>query len=715
MANKKGFGYSFGLDASDFKKGCKEIQQTLDKTFGKNLMSLSTGAMTALAGISAALAGIGAAAMAMGEKLDSALTGLKGIWGTAEKATEQYERLKNISENSMFGIEALTNVDRKISALGVSAEESATILTRLGNTVVGVGGTQANLDAMADALVRIKTTGDVSSRSLIEFSKAGIKVDDLIGGSASDAINKLIERMKKFDGVMQEESTDIWIQYKKVVKIANDALAELGNYLNDNFKEYVVAVVDKISDLRDKFVALLNDKDGMQALTRHIKIFAGVITAVALPAMARLAIGFAPVIASSLSLIGTITALVLIIEDLAGENSIIIAGFKKISLTFRWLIANIRESTNGLLEDLFTGSANTFIDIANYGIKAINFLIINAQKIINAFLSRFRTEFMVMLGKMSEMSSAVGLESLGGKLNDLANQVSKGLQIDIKPISELSRVNIEEVKELLDSVIGESVEAVEDAMDDVDKDVEKATENYKAKIKSAIDYAKSLLDFTRQSNSELGGIESGNVGAITANSKNGENSEKASKDFFKTLDVVETKISEFSEELQEKNKEFWDEFYKVTKVNGVQKFSECLNEALWSSKNFFKSLGEGLKDLGKQILMQITKMMILKTLFGAFNIGNETLFRVAGIDAGINDGIVQNGKIITTHPDDYLIATKDPSSLGGKANIAINVYNNSDSKVETNSFFDGTKEIIELFIDGYNRNVSGVRNIVGGR
>lgn len=32
---------------------------------------------------------------------------------------------------------------------------------------------------------------------------------------------------------------------------------------------------------------------------------------------------------------------------------------------------------------------------------------------------------------------------------------------------------------------------------------------------------------------------------------------------------------------------------------------------------------------------------------------------------GINDGIVQNGQVITTHPDDYIFATKDPSSLGG--------------------------------------------------
>lgn len=734
MANKKGFGYSFSLDTSDFKKGCKEVQQALDKTFGKNLMALSGGALAALAGISAAMAGIGAAAMAMGEKLDSALTGLKGLWGTAEKATEQYERLKTISENSMFGIEALTAVDRKISALGVSAEESATILTRLGNTVVGVGGTQQTLEAMADALVRIKTTGQVSSRGLMEFAKAGIKVDDLIGGSASDAINKLIERMKKFDGVMQEESTDIWIQYKKVVKIANDALAQLGNYLNDNFKEYVVAVVDKISDLRDKFVALLNDKDGMKALTKHIEIFAGVITAVAIPAMVRMAVGFAPVIASALSLIGTISALVLIVEDLAGENSIIISGFKKISLTFRWLIANIRESTGGFLEQLFTSCANVFIDIANQGIKAINFLIANVQKIINAFLIRFRTEFFTLLGKMSEMSSAVGLETLGEKFNDLANKVSKGLQINIEPISELSRVNAEEVKEIIDSVVGESVEAIEDMMDEVDKDVEKSTNNYKDKIKNTIDYVKKIFDFsdvTQKAASDLNKIELTNVGNIAANSKSTDEKAKEAKEgkqkldagaenmpgifgfqYQQILDATDTFIADYKDRFNH----FWKDYYKTMKVEGVQKFGECLNEALWSGKNFFKSLGEGLRDLGKQILMQITKFMILKSLFGAFNIDNGVLYKIAGVSDSMTDGVVQNGKVISTDPNDFILATKHPETLGsnadGRANVVVNVNNNSDSEISTNSYFDGTRTIVDIVIDGLNRNVGGLKDMV---
>lgn len=41
---------------------------------------------------------------------------------------------------------------------------------------------------------------------------------------------------------------------------------------------------------------------------------------------------------------------------------------------------------------------------------------------------------------------------------------------------------------------------------------------------------------------------------------------------------------------------------------------------------------------------------------------------------GIDDGIVQNGKVITTHPDDYIMAAKDPSMFGGGGkNININI------------------------------------------
>ena len=45
-----------------------------------------------------------------------------------------------------------------------------------------------------------------------------------------------------------------------------------------------------------------------------------------------------------------------------------------------------------------------------------------------------------------------------------------------------------------------------------------------------------------------------------------------------------------------------------------------------------------------------------------------------GRNRSVNDAIISpNGDIISTHPDDYLIATKNPGSLGGGSGVVINI------------------------------------------
>ena len=53
----------------------------------------------------------------------------------------------------------------------------------------------------------------------------------------------------------------------------------------------------------------------------------------------------------------------------------------------------------------------------------------------------------------------------------------------------------------------------------------------------------------------------------------------------------------------------------------------------------------------------------------------------------VNDAIIApNGNIITTHPDDYLIATKNPADTMGAVsrtpNVNMNIYNQSGEKLE---------------------------------
>lgn len=80
----------------------------------------------------------------------------------------------------------------------------------------------------------------------------------------------------------------------------------------------------------------------------------------------------------------------------------------------------------------------------------------------------------------------------------------------------------------------------------------------------------------------------------------------------------------------------------------------------------------------------------------------------------VNDAIITpNGNIVTTHPDDYLIATKTPDSLiggGGQANVTVQVnpvvINNSSANItaqtETRENDDGSVDIVTTIVDVMN-------------
>jgi len=94
---------------------------------------------------------------------------------------------------------------------------------------------------------------------------------------------------------------------------------------------------------------------------------------------------------------------------------------------------------------------------------------------------------------------------------------------------------------------------------------------------------------------------------------------------------------------------------------------------------------------------------IMGVLSGAVNavksLGSGAV-NIAKRAVGVNDAIISpKGDIITTHPDDYLIATKDPHSLAGKGGITVNISGNTllDSR--------GAEKIGELLMKELRRNV----------
>lgn len=109
--------------------------------------------------------------------------------------------------------------------------------------------------------------------------------------------------------------------------------------------------------------------------------------------------------------------------------------------------------------------------------------------------------------------------------------------------------------------------------------------------------------------------------------------------------------------------------------------------AVWTPVGeFFVGLWEGIKNTFAVAIDWIMKKLQpllnaldrldiggkAKSVWGNVKDGIGDIVSKGKSAMGINDGIVQNGKVITTHPDDYLIATKNPSKLGG-GGVTINI------------------------------------------
>ncbi|MFA6158901.1 MAG: hypothetical protein WC763_04765 [Candidatus Paceibacterota bacterium] len=108
---------------------------------------------------------------------------------------------------------------------------------------------------------------------------------------------------------------------------------------------------------------------------------------------------------------------------------------------------------------------------------------------------------------------------------------------------------------------------------------------------------------------------------------------------------------------------------------------EGLGLAIKGVKWFVESLAEAFRDVATWVDKAFSSLSKFANKFGLSSL-SKALSGIGGSvsnflgGARVDDAIISpDGKIITTHPDDYLIATKDPHSLAGNGGgVTINVY-----------------------------------------
>jgi TP901 family phage tail tape measure protein len=174
-------------------------------------------------------------------------------------------------------------------------------------------------------------------------------------------------------------------------------------------------------------------------------------------------------------------------------------------------------------------------------------------------------------------------------------------------------------------------------------------------------------------------LEAGTIDADTYN--------RAWLALVKSMDSAGVKLApETIQEALKLEKQFGTQLRETQRA--VDQFTRNLtngfSRAIASSIVHWRGFGEAMRDMFSRLAEDLLTIMLEKLLMPLFasmastlvnlfgGLGFGSLFGGGGIGTGwsaplttLNDGIVQNGRVITTHPDDYIIATKTPDTLGG--------------------------------------------------
>lgn len=275
------------------------------------------------------------------------------------------------------------------------------------------------------------------------------------------------------------------------------------------------------------------------------------------------------------------------------------------------------------------------------------------------------------------------------KVSDLNDQISRATEEHLK------------TQQTLRQNLGNEIVNQEKKIADLQKDIaEKVTDLKKAqKSKESADSVESLRqDLTNLRASlqqEQDALRNANITNLGIDTELKEARRRAA------LTEFERKIEDFKADMELENKKYNDKILKLraelaeaTKQKNALSQLEA-NYTLSIKKEEAERL-KAVEETTAAIKASMAERSASQNISSSTKkyVGDTPLSRLGtGIAnvLGINDGIVQNGRIITTHPDDYIVATKTPGTLGGgNGGITVNInggnYLSQDAALEMGDY-----------------------------
>jgi len=258
--------------------------------------------------LSGALGALGLKAVAMAGDMEQARIGLTTMLGSAEAADKHLRQLYDFAAKTPFEINGLIDADRRLMAMGFSADEVIPSLTAIGDAVAAVGGSAELLDRVTLALGQMRAKGKVSAEEMRQLAEAGIPAWEMLADKigtdiptamklaeqgaidATTGINAVLSGMEeRFGGAMEAQSRTIMGMWSNIKDNLTRIMVSLGEQITDALD--VREILQISLDALERFRGWL-EQGGLQKWWSDyhdvIVIVGGAVTGALVPAVAAL-------------------------------------------------------------------------------------------------------------------------------------------------------------------------------------------------------------------------------------------------------------------------------------------------------------------------------------------------------------------------------------------------------------------------------------------
>ncbi len=175
-------------DTSAAQKALEKIRSQIQERFGLGgLVSKVTSQLTASNGMEKILQ-TGAAYQ---QSLEKSQAAWNTLLGSQEKAADQMQYLQGMAESAPFSLEALDSGAQKLAQMGYQGRQLRQILRGAGEAAAAVGGGDASMTAIIDALAQIGREGRASQDALDAIAGQGVPVWEMLAQQMGRSVTEI--------------------------------------------------------------------------------------------------------------------------------------------------------------------------------------------------------------------------------------------------------------------------------------------------------------------------------------------------------------------------------------------------------------------------------------------------------------------------------------------------------------------------------------------